>query len=623
LLRQNLGAIGRPGFHSHTLFTAPPLRSASRSTTKPKALPEPALLAIGAAAIAGISGIVWSMRGAGEEQEQEEQQDYSSVSPSASRPLPRENATLVLGASGRVGRRVVQRLIKGGHTVVAASTSAEATEKLLTGDGMGLQAGRQTEGDGILFFETADMRSVDSLSKPQLWKGVTQVINVVGGKAGMKPDGQFGYFDGLGPDAVEAAGMANLMSVLPQVFPKRDSTEFKTVLPMGSAEEVAVWERMDDVIMGGNSSSAMAPAPDQGPYISRWQGTLVLEGGGFCGQRTKPLVQGDWSAYDGVAMRVFGDGQIYKFNIKTVDQLDSPESTYQTTFDTTEGQWEDVFLPWHNFVPVKRAQSDPEGLPIDPSKLAKFGLVHSRFEFNKMPNPKYREGAFELLINGGIRAFKAVRPQIIQLSSACVEVNAIVGDDAEKRKLSVPIVQLNPGGLLNHKYSAECAARTSGYPYVVIRSAGMIDSTEGSPFLFDMQQGDRITGVMSRDDTADVIVAAALTPETVGKTFEVRRSEYIDGKGKAMTPANYNHAFLSLALDRHRWRVGLRPFPRYVDPPKPVDAQEKEKIVENIADIRRQRGEVVTKDDSGEREGATFIPPTAEADKEVVGAGAR
>ncbi len=47
--------------------------------------------------------------------------------------------------------------------------------------------------------------------------------------------------------------------------------------------------------------------------------------------------------------------------LSQVDQLDQPESTYQTTFDTVEGQWHDVMLPWGSFVPVKRAQSDPEG----------------------------------------------------------------------------------------------------------------------------------------------------------------------------------------------------------------------------------------------------------------------
>ena len=49
--------------------------------------------------------------------------------------------------------------------------------------------------------------------------------------------------------------------------------------------------------------------------------------------------------------------------------MDTPESTYQATFDTLPGVWSDVYLPWHNFVPVRRAQSDPEGEPLNPSKV--------------------------------------------------------------------------------------------------------------------------------------------------------------------------------------------------------------------------------------------------------------
>jgi hypothetical protein len=43
------------------------------------------------------------------------------------------------------------------------------------------------------------------------------------------------------------------------------------------------------------------------------------------------------------------------------DQVNTPESTYQASFDTVDGEWSEVMLPWHNFVPVKRAQSDPDG----------------------------------------------------------------------------------------------------------------------------------------------------------------------------------------------------------------------------------------------------------------------
>jgi hypothetical protein len=51
-----------------------------------------------------------------------------------------------------------------------------------------------------------------------------------------------------------------------------------------------------------------------------------------------------------------------------------------------------VRLPWHSFVPVKRAQSDPTEGPLDATSISKMGLVLSRFEFNKMPNPSYKPG---------------------------------------------------------------------------------------------------------------------------------------------------------------------------------------------------------------------------------------
>lgn len=62
---------------------------------------------------------------------------------------------------------------------------------------------------------------------------------------------------------------------------------------------------------------------------------------------------------------------------------------------------------------------------------------------------------------------------------AGVERNAIIGDDAAARKRDIPIVQLNPGGVLNYKYDAECALRASGLPYTIIRCTGVSVGGEG------------------------------------------------------------------------------------------------------------------------------------------------
>ena len=57
-----------------------------------------------------------------------------------------------------------------------------------------------------------------------------------------------------------------------------------TVLSMRSEKDIKKWERLDDVIMGGQSSSSLKASEDGAALFS---GDLILEGGGFCGARTK------------------------------------------------------------------------------------------------------------------------------------------------------------------------------------------------------------------------------------------------------------------------------------------------------------------------------------------------
>lgn len=46
----------------------------------------------------------------------------------------------------------------------------------------------------------------------------------------------------------------------------------------------------------------------------------MVEGGGFCGIAS-PKMGLDLSEYDGLCLRVKGNGETYKFNIKTSDQV--------------------------------------------------------------------------------------------------------------------------------------------------------------------------------------------------------------------------------------------------------------------------------------------------------------
>lgn len=61
-----------------------------------------------------------------------------------------------------------------------------------------------------------------------------------------------------------------------------------------------------------------------------------------------------------------------------------------------------------------------------------------------------------------------------------------------------------------------------------------------------------------------------------GKTFEARRGESADARGRRMGARDFTRAFLSLVEDRNRPKVGLWPFPKVVPPPPPPTEERKQ-----------------------------------------------
>ena len=61
-----------------------------------------------------------------------------------------------------------------------------------------------------------------------------------------------------------------------------------------------------------------------------------------------------------------------------------------------------------------------------------------------------------------------------------------------------------------------------------------------------------------------------------GKTFEARRNESADARGRQMGARDFARAFLGLVQDRHRPRAGLWPFPKAVPPPSPPTEERKQ-----------------------------------------------
>jgi hypothetical protein len=108
---------------------------------------------------------------------------------------------------------------------------------------------------------------------------------------------------------------------------------------------------------------------------------------------------------------------------------------------------------------------------------------------------------------------------------------------------------------------------------VVYVYLGLDDKGDVPSCFLEADQGDSISGKVTRSEVAQLINVALGTPEVTGKTFELRRSESVDAQGKEMTARAYNRMFLKLALGKCRaevfvhlsmkllWVVGIREGP--------------------------------------------------------------
>mmetsp|Transcript_25463 Transcript_25463/g.39975 ORF Transcript_25463/g.39975 Transcript_25463/m.39975 type:complete len:412 (+) Transcript_25463:109-1344(+) len=138
----------------------------------------------------------------------------------------------------------------------------------------------------------------------------------------------------------------------------------------------------------------------------------------------------------------------------------------------------------------------------------------------------------------------ALLPKVVMLSSAGVTRP----DWTEEKKsalegcAAIPIVRLNPFGILGVKKQSEEELRNCGTEYTIFRPGGLNDKwPKNSRPIFS--QGDVAVGRINREDVADILVDLLVTPEATGKTFE--------GVSVANSEGYYPPAdSLSLALDR-------------------------------------------------------------------------
>lgn len=129
------------------------------------------------------------------------------------------------------------------------------------------------------------------------------------------------------------------------------------------------WYVVNDNVMGGRSEGGFRV--DDGEL--RFAGSTNTNGGGFSSIRTKPLVL-DLSRYAGIRLRVKGDGRRYTWRLATGARWRGSEVGYWADFDTRDGQWLTVDVPFSRFVPRFRG-TRLDGPELDITDIRGMGLM--------------------------------------------------------------------------------------------------------------------------------------------------------------------------------------------------------------------------------------------------------
>jgi monofunctional biosynthetic peptidoglycan transglycosylase len=151
-----------------------------------------------------------------------------------------------------------------------------------------------------------------------------------------------------------------------------ESAADKVLFAFDAAGDSRPWSATNDGVMGGVSEGG-SEITDEG--LLRFGGNVSLENnGGFSSIRSAE-VERDLSAYDGVLIRVRGDGKRYAMNIRTDVQFRA--GSYRVKFDTEAGEWREIFLPFSDFRATSFGVELRDAPPLDTRKIRSFGFLIS------------------------------------------------------------------------------------------------------------------------------------------------------------------------------------------------------------------------------------------------------
>lgn len=220
-----------------------------------------------------------------------------------------QDAVMIVGATGKLGEELTKVFLtqQPKRQLVLVARNASKLYNMWTSS--------FNEAKNIVLRPDVDLSS-ESLSA-DVFAGVSQVVSVIGPA--------FSDFnkDTVSQDVDYKGNVAIIEAAKNYLKPSKSIV--KSLISFAkSSRDMSNWRALNDNIMGGRSSSSWSAIDwkGEGDDFMRWQGTVVVDGGGFAGTINNKTSY-DMTGFDGVALRVRGDGNRYKVTLDSL-RLDYP-----------------------------------------------------------------------------------------------------------------------------------------------------------------------------------------------------------------------------------------------------------------------------------------------------------
>jgi monofunctional biosynthetic peptidoglycan transglycosylase len=180
--------------------------------------------------------------------------------------------------------------------------------------------------------------------------------------------------------------------------------EQRVVFGFDDRDSRGEWTSVNDDVMGGVSEGGLS-ITEKG--VLEFTGVVSLENnGGFASIRSRPDKH-DLSECDGLLLRVRGDGHRYACNIRTDRPVAS--GSYRQPFETKTNEWQEIALPFRDFVATSHGQIMRDAPDLDIEKIRSFGFTIS----------DKQAGPFKLEVDW-VKAVKMPSESIVETDSAKV-----------------------------------------------------------------------------------------------------------------------------------------------------------------------------------------------------------